>query len=288
VATAACVWVRGACFEKVGGFDTGYRNGFEDVDLCLRLGELGHEIHYCAQAVLVHLESVSPGRFRYDRENVMLYRERWMEQVRPDDFDYYVTDGFIRVSYEGRYPLGLEVSPLLATLDDRGRESDTELLLRDRSRQVAELERENTHLRLELGRCEPDSSGARYGLLRLRIRQVVEQAVPMGATVAVISKGDGALLRLVGRTGWHFPQTDRGAYAGRHPADSAEAIGQLEALRRRGAEFLVIPATSHWWLDHYQEFRRHLEACCIRQPVLDDSCVIYALKAPTRAPVSCP
>ena len=46
--TAACCLVRRDAFSEVGGFDEAFRNGYEDVDLCLRFGELGYEVHYCA------------------------------------------------------------------------------------------------------------------------------------------------------------------------------------------------------------------------------------------------
>ena len=80
-----------------------------------------------------------------------------------------------------------------------------------------------------------------------RIRDVVRCAVPRDATVLVISKGDDDLLRLDGRVCGHFPQTDSGVYAGYHPADAAEAIRHLEALKTKGAEYLLVPATSFWW-----------------------------------------
>ena len=38
------------------GFDTAFKNAYEDHDLCLRLGERGHEVHYCHQSVLYHLQ----------------------------------------------------------------------------------------------------------------------------------------------------------------------------------------------------------------------------------------
>jgi cellulose synthase/poly-beta-1,6-N-acetylglucosamine synthase-like glycosyltransferase len=31
-------------------------------------------------------------------------------------------------------------------------------------------------------------------------------------------------------------------------------------MRARGADYLLLPATAFWWLDHYQKFREHLEA----------------------------
>lgn len=277
IVTAACVLVRRKVFEKAGGFDTAFRNGFEDVDLCLRLGEQGHEIHYCAESVLYHLESVSPGRFRRDRDNVDLYRARWMGRVRPDDLDYYLEDGLLRMSYEGRYPILMEVSPLLATWHGPDRKTELEHALRERCREVAELQRENTRLSLELGRHNGDSGELRYRELRNRIREIVQRVVPAGATVLVVSKGDGGLLELTGREGWHFPQVETGAYAGHHPPDSAAAIAHLEALRAKGGGYLLVPVTSRWWLDHYAEFRQHLDACAELLGGTDDTCLIYGL-----------
>ena len=97
-----------------------------------------------------------------------------------------------------------------------------------------------------------------YNELVERIRQAVCEAVPAGATVAVISKGDAELLNLGGRQAWHFPQHEDGTYAGHHLADSAECIAELARLRAKGADFLVIPSTATWWLDHYEAFARYL------------------------------
>jgi hypothetical protein len=77
--------------------------------------------------------------------------------------------------------------------------------------------------------------------------------------VLVISKGDDQLLKFAGRRGWHFPQEDDGTYAGWYPPDSAACIAELERLRARGADFLVIPETARWWLRHYAGFANHLE-----------------------------
>lgn len=98
-----------------------------------------------------------------------------------------------------------------------------------------------------------------YDVFVDRVRQFVQEAVPPGATVLVMTKGDEDLLRFTGRRGWHFPQDDEGAYAGWYPADSAACIAELERLRARGADFLVIPETARWWLRHYAEFADHLE-----------------------------
>ena len=91
-------------------------------------------------------------------------------------------------------------------------------------------------------------------------REVVRRVVPEDATVVVVSRGDGELLKLEGRTGWHFPQRSDGVYAGYYPPDGAAAVKHLEALRERGADFLAFPASALWWLEHYSELADHLEA----------------------------
>lgn len=117
-----------------------------------------------------------------------------------------------------------------------------------------------------------------YHRLLHRVRGSVRAVLPPQAVVLVVSRGDDALLELDGRTGWHFPMNAEGTYAGHHPADSAEAINHLEELRARGAEFLLIPGTASWWLDHYVEFTRHLERCYRVVARCDDSCVIFGLQ----------
>ncbi len=97
-----------------------------------------------------------------------------------------------------------------------------------------------------------------YRELIASVRDFVCEAVPPGSTVAVISKGDAELVKLEGRRGWHFPQSEDGTYAGHYPADSGACISQLERLRSKGAQFLVIPSTARWWLEHYAEFGVYL------------------------------
>jgi hypothetical protein len=103
------------------------------------------------------------------------------------------------------------------------------------------------------------------------------QELPTGAVVLVVSRGDEALVDLPGRRGWHFPQAPGGEYAGHHPSDGVEAVEHLEDLRARGAEFLVIPATSRWWLDHYVELAEHLADRYTRVAEREDGYVAFSL-----------
>ncbi len=67
--TGACMAVRRAVFEEVGGFDEAFPSNYSDVDFCLRLREAGYEVVYQAEAALRHYEARS-------RQAVVRYVER--------------------------------------------------------------------------------------------------------------------------------------------------------------------------------------------------------------------
>jgi hypothetical protein len=108
------------------------------------------------------------------------------------------------------------------------------------------------------------------------VTSTVTATVPPTKTVLMVSKGDEELLRLGSRSGWHFPRLNDGRYAGYYPADGADAIEQLEQQRERGADYIVFPATSMWWLDHYPELAEHL-ADSYETVLSDGTCTIYDL-----------
>jgi hypothetical protein len=93
--------------------------------------------------------------------------------------------------------------------------------------------------------------------------------------VLVVSRGDRELLRLDGRNARHFPQAPGGGYLGHHPSDDEQAIAMLEEQRHEGAEYLLMPATAGWWLDHYCGFADHL--LNRYSGAHYDSCTVYSL-----------
>ena len=119
-----------------------------------------------------------------------------------------------------------------------------------------------------------------YARLVTRIRSLARTVIPFNAVVAIVSRGDEALVDLDGRIAWHFPRLDDGRWLGYHPRDSEEAIAHLERLRRQGARYLLFPSTSLWWLTHYDEFTRHLESTSTPLARHDDACRIFALQPP--------
>lgn len=83
--TAAAMLVRRSAFESVGGFDEGYYNGLEDVDLCLKLGRAGHRIVYEPRCELIHHESKSGDkRFSHTKPNQRRFHAQWIGKVWPE------------------------------------------------------------------------------------------------------------------------------------------------------------------------------------------------------------
>ena len=147
-------------------------------------------------------------------------------------------------------------------------------------RSSAALRRKAEDLERELGRQKKE-------VVRLeelgRVRKAAEAHLPREGKVLVVSRGDQQLLDLGGRDAEHFPQTEAGVYSGYHPATSADAIEHLESLRSKGARFLIFPSTSFWWLDHYDDLRRHLESSCRLVARSEDSCAIFDLDGNERS-----
>lgn len=77
--TGAAMMVDRRRFDEVGGFDEGYWNGYEDVDLCLQFRDRGWQIRYEPNSTIVHLESASGvERWRGVANNVMRLQEKWL------------------------------------------------------------------------------------------------------------------------------------------------------------------------------------------------------------------
>jgi len=91
--TAACALIKKDLFFAVGAFDEGYHNGFEDVDLCLKIRDRGYKVVYNPRALVYHLESKTPGRHAREMENSRRFKSRWHDKIIGDDQKYYEEDG---------------------------------------------------------------------------------------------------------------------------------------------------------------------------------------------------
>ncbi len=93
--TAAALLMRREVFLDFDGFFEGFKNGFEDVDLCARLHAAGKYFTCVAQSVVHHLESRTPGRKDKNDENSSLLRQRSKNLLAPDLIRMAADDGFI-------------------------------------------------------------------------------------------------------------------------------------------------------------------------------------------------
>lgn len=89
--TAACMLMRKRVFIEAGGFDEQYSHAFNDIDLCMRLRELGYLIVFTPYAELYHYECLSRGmedtpekqeRFRNEFER---FRRKWPGIIEKGD-----------------------------------------------------------------------------------------------------------------------------------------------------------------------------------------------------------
>jgi hypothetical protein len=116
-----------------------------------------------------------------------------------------------------------------------------------------------------------------YAKVVQTIKELVPLTVPAASTVLVISRGDEDLVNVGGRDGWHFPRAVNGKYAGCYPANSYDAIAHLEQLRSQGAQYLLIPSTSFWWLEFYTDLTAHLQRKYHIVAFVEHICLLYRL-----------
>lgn len=77
--TGACLSIPAELFRLLGGFDVGFWNGYEDVDLCLSALGAGAPVTFVAESQVMHRESQSDRteRFRCARQNIVRLRQKW-------------------------------------------------------------------------------------------------------------------------------------------------------------------------------------------------------------------
>jgi 4-amino-4-deoxy-L-arabinose transferase-like glycosyltransferase len=98
---------------------------------------------------------------------------------------------------------------------------------------------------------EPSAGPLRDAGLKLKA------TTPSNALVVAADNGDPTVLYYAERKGWHFLEKD-GIYNG-EPKDGAQAIADLEELRKRGASYLVFTSNTSWWLDYYEELGHYVQ-----------------------------
>lgn len=93
--TAACLLLPRQLFWQLGGFDEGYRNGFEDVDLCARIGQAGYRLTVNPGARVIHLQGQSQGRHEAEGHNSQLLAQKTAGLLVPDWQKLVEADGYL-------------------------------------------------------------------------------------------------------------------------------------------------------------------------------------------------
>jgi GT2 family glycosyltransferase len=249
--TAACLLINRRDFLALGGFDPAFHNGYEDVDLCLRLRENGRSIRYCHRSVVYHLESVTrwPTGEPTDLGGAAaVFDQRWRTRLTPDDVAQYLTDGLMSFSYGPYYPLRLTVSPELGAVHrDEAALTEMDRLVEARADQVMELLSRETRRQLR-GRA---ATAAPY--LSAALRRSEPELIASGTEHRL---GDGAGGRLISvllpvKDGAPFlqdllPALLRQSLSARLEiiaVDSGSGDDSVGLLTGHGATVLAIPAS---------------------------------------------
>lgn len=79
--TGACMLLSRELWQTLGGFDEGFTNGGEDVDLCFKAIAAGRTNAVALRSTVLHHVSASPGRKRHDEANSRRLTLRWRREI---------------------------------------------------------------------------------------------------------------------------------------------------------------------------------------------------------------
>ena len=97
--TAACIIIKRELFINLGLFDEIFINGFEDVDLCLKVRQVGFDIILNPKSMLYHYEEKTHGRKRHELENQFNFQNKWRFKFQGDDYIHNELDG-LKIIYD--------------------------------------------------------------------------------------------------------------------------------------------------------------------------------------------
>ncbi len=85
--TAACMMMRAEVFRQVGGFEEKFGIGFNDTDLCLRIGQAGYRVLYDGYTMLFHYESATRAQTKqvFHPADTRRMTRRWGKMLRAGD-----------------------------------------------------------------------------------------------------------------------------------------------------------------------------------------------------------
>jgi GT2 family glycosyltransferase len=125
--TAACMIISKELFCSVGFFDEIFINGYEDVDLCLKVRQRGLNIILNPKSMLIHYEEKTPGRKKFEDKNQYNLQNKWKFKFKRDD---YIFDGDnLKIIYDHKNFKILYFS--IQNLEDAEKEIDRLIVMKD-------------------------------------------------------------------------------------------------------------------------------------------------------------
>lgn len=92
--TGAAFLLTKELFFRCGQFHEGYKNGFEDLDLCCTVRQQNLRLACVPRSVIYHLTSQTPGRADHDAPNARLLNQRQPGGFVPDLHRFGLDDGY--------------------------------------------------------------------------------------------------------------------------------------------------------------------------------------------------
>jgi len=114
------------------------------------------------------------------------------------------------------------------------------------------------------------------------IEELVE-VVPAGSSLILVNEDQWGSEQQAVKDRRVIPFLERGGIYWGPPPDDESAIGELERLRREGADYIAFAWHCFWWLEHYGRFRDYLRERypCVRA---NDRLMLFDLKSYAHQP----
>jgi GT2 family glycosyltransferase/glycosyltransferase involved in cell wall biosynthesis len=92
--TGSCLLIDRHLFEDCGMFDEAYKNGYEDIDLCLKVRESGRQVMCCTRSFVYHYGQITETRTADDGANAARLAMKWHRVIEPDERLYFQQDQY--------------------------------------------------------------------------------------------------------------------------------------------------------------------------------------------------
>lgn len=99
-ATGACMFIKGATFKMLGGFDERYFAHMEEIDLCWRAKNLGYSVYYVAESSVYHLGGGTMNNLN-PRKTFLNFRNSLMTLYKNDQSHFRILKLFLRLVLDG-------------------------------------------------------------------------------------------------------------------------------------------------------------------------------------------